>query len=108
MCLSKTNEIIAKLGQKSFNIDNVNICDSEELRKHIMRNTKDFTIVQHNIRGINSKIGDIKYLIDNTYVTGTPDCMLLCETWLSPHSPSVNIAGYNFVHTDHVHKKGKG
>ena len=68
MCFSKTNEITAKSGQKSFDIDNLNICDYEELRKLVMRNNNDFTIVQHNIRGINSKIGDIKYLIDNTYV----------------------------------------
>ena len=108
MCFSKTNEITAKSGQKSFDIDNLNICDYEELRKLVMRNNNDFTIVQHNIRGINSKIGDIKYLIDNTYVIGIPDCMLLCETWLSPHSPLVKIAGYNFVHTDRVYKKGGG
>ena len=34
--------------------------------------------------------------------------MLLCETWLGPHSPSIKIARYNFVHTDHVGKKGGG
>ena len=54
------------------------------------------------------KIGDIKYLIDNTYITGYPSCMFLCETWLGPHSPSIKIARYNFVHTDHVGKKVGG
>ena len=108
MCFSKTNEVTAQSGQKSFDIDNLNICEYEELEKHVMRSSNDFTVIQHNIRGINSKIGDIKYLIDNTCVTGTPDCMLLCKTWLGPHSPSVKIAGYNFVHTDRVGKKGGG
>ena len=108
MCFSKMNEITAKSGQKSFDIDNLNICDYEELKKDIMRSNNDFTIIQHNIRGINSKIGDIKYLIDNTYVMGIPDCMLLCKTWLGLHSPSVKIAGYNFVHTDCVGKKRGG
>ena len=80
----------------------------KKLRKHVMRDNNDFPIIEHSIRGINLKIGDIKYLIDNTYVKGTPDCMLLCETWLGPHSPPVKIAGYNFVHTDHAGKKGGG
>ena len=34
--------------------------------------------------------------------------MLLCETWLGPHSLSIKIARYNFVHTDRVGKKGGG
>ena len=108
MCFSKADSVRARMGLKSFDIDNVNVCDCEELTKNITRSSNDFTIIQQNIRGINSKIGDIKYLIDNTYVTGHPDCMLLCETWLGPHSPSIKIAGYNFVHTDHVGKKGEG
>ena len=33
---------------------------------------------------------------------------LLCETWLGPHSPTVKIAGYDFVQTDCVGKKGGG
>ena len=108
MCFSKANRVRAQMGLKSFDIDNVNVCDYEELMKNITRSSNDFTIIQQNIRGINSKIGDIKYLIDNTYVTGYPDCMLLCETWLGPHSPPVKIARYNFVHTDRVGKKGGG
>ena len=108
MCFSKTNRVRARMGLKSFDIDNVNGCDYEELMKNITRSSNDFTIIQHNIRGINSKIGDIKYFINNTYATGYPDCILLCETWLGPHSPSIKIDGYNFVHTDCVGKKGGG
>ena len=84
MCFSKTDRVRALTGLKSFDIDNVNVCDYEELMKNITRSSNDFTIIQQNIRGINSKIGDIKYLIDNTYATGHPDCILLCETWLGP------------------------
>ena len=108
MCFSKTDRVRAQTGLKSFDIDNVNVCDYEELTKNITRSSNDFTIIQQNIRGINSKIGDIKYLIDNTYATGHLDCILLCETWLGPHSPSIKIDGYNFVHTDRVGKKGGG
>ena len=66
MCFSKTNRVRARTGLKSFDIDNVNVCDYEELTKNIRKSSIDFTIIQQNIRGINSKIGDIKYLIDNT------------------------------------------
>ena len=66
MCFSKTNRVRAQTGLKSLDIDNVNVCDYEELTKNITRSSNDFTIIQQNIRGINSKIGDIKYLIDNT------------------------------------------
>ena len=91
MCFSKTNRVRAQTCLKSLDIDNANVCDYEELKKNIMRSSNDFTIIQQNIRGINSKIGDIKYLIDNTYVTGSPNCMLVCETWLGPHSPSIKL-----------------
>ena len=95
-------------GRTGFDIDTNNSCNYEELEKHVARSSNDFTLIQQNIRGINSKIGDIKYLIENTYKSGHPDCILLCETWLGPHSPTVKIAGYNFVHTDRVDKKGGG
>ena len=107
MCLVKTNKIAARTRQRIFDIDDLNNCEHEELKNQVMRSSNDFTIIQHNIRGINSKIGDIKHINDNTYVKGIPDCMLLCETWLGPHSPSVQIARYNFVHTDHIGKKGE-
>ena len=81
---------------------------TEEINSQISRSINDFSIIQHNIRGINSKIGDIKYLIDKTFFKGTPDCMVLCETWLNAHSPEVKIPGYDFVHTDSVGKRGGG
>ena len=83
MCFSKTIRARANTGLKSFDIDNVNVYDYEELKKNITRSRNDFTIIQQNIRGINSKIGDIKYLIDNTYVMGSPDDWIVdhCKGW---------------------------
>ena len=108
MCFSKTSRLTTQFGQITFDVDTINSCTYEELKKHVARSSNDFTLIQQNIRGINSKIGDIKYLIENTYESGYPDCMLLCETWLGPHSPTVKIAGYNFVHTDRVGQKRRG
>ena len=108
MCFSKTSRLTALLGQTNLDVDTNNSCTYEELEKHVARSSNDFALIQQNIRGINSKIGDIKHLIENTYESGYPDCILLCETWLGPHSPTVKIAGYNFVHTDRIDKKGGG
>ena len=65
---------------------------------------KDLTIVQINIRGIQSKINELKYLIDHCYQNTTPDIILICETWLTPNSPQVTIAGYKFFHRDQLGK----
>ena len=35
MCLCKTNRARARMGLKSFDIDNINVCDYEELTKNI-------------------------------------------------------------------------
>ena len=34
--------------------------------------------------------------------------ILLCETWLTPFSPTINVPGYEFYHIDRQNKKGGG
>ena len=108
MCYSKNNKLETRVGDSNLEIDIVNACNYEEIANNVTRSSNDFSMIQLNIRGISSKIGDLKYLIDKTFETGHPDCVLLCETWLCPNSPPVNIAGYRFVHTDRINKKGGG
>ena len=108
MCYSKINKLKTRVGDSNLEIDIVNACNYEEIANNVMRSSNDFSVIQLNIRGISSKIGDLKYLIDKTFETGHPDCVLLCETWLCPNSPPVNIAGYRFVHTDRNKKKRGG
>ena len=75
-------------------------CDYIALENVVPACDKDLTILQVNIRGIRSKIGELKYLIDHFYKNTTPDIILICETWLIPNSPQVTIAGYKFFHRD--------
>ena len=61
-----------------------------------------------NIRGLSSKVNDLKHLIDHVQLNGQPDILLLCETWLTKQSPSVNIPGYSLYRKDRNNKKGGG
>ena len=84
------------------------LCDYEDLNNQVLSNSSDLTIIQHNIRGLNSKLGDIDYLLSHTLAHGTPDIALLCETWLTPNSPKPLISGYTIERADRLHKKGGG
>ena len=79
---------------------NQDSCDYIALENVVTACDKDLTILQVNIRGIQSKIGELKYLIDHCYKNTTLDIILICETWLTPNSPQVTIAGYKFFHRD--------
>ena len=47
----------------------------------IQVDAKDLNVVQLNIRGINSKVTDLKYLIEHSLYGSPPDIIALCETW---------------------------
>ena len=68
----------------------------------------DLLIVQLNIRGAQSKISELLHLIDNNPCKRVPDVILLCETWQTPSSPSINIPGYTTYSYNRPHRKGGG
>ena len=68
-------------------------------------NSSDLSIVQLNVRGITSKRSRIQHLLNNTHEA---DILLLCETWLTPFSPNINVPGYEFYHIDRQSKRGGG
>ena len=68
----------------------------------------DLLVLQLNIRGAQSKLNELKYLIDNNPCKRVPDVILLCETWQTPSSPSINIPGYKTFAHARSHKKGGG
>ena len=68
----------------------------------------DLCIVQLNMRGICSKQSQLKHLIDNCVKDGSPDIIIICETWLTPFSPEIRIPGYEFCHKDRNSKWGGG
>ena len=75
-------------------------CDYVGLEKVVTAGNKDLTVIQLNVRGLQSKVDQLKYLIDHCYQNTTPDVVSLCETWLTPGSPTVAVPGYKFFHRD--------
>ena len=65
-------------------------------------------IVQLNVRGLSSKVDQIKRLIDKNPCNKPPEVILLCETWLNDSSPPINIPRYNLEIENRIGKKGAG
>ena len=75
-------------------------CNYVDVTKSINTYHRDLRIMQHNIRGISSKITELKYLLDNSFNKETPDVVLLCETWLNDKTPPLQIPGYHLEVTN--------
>ena len=88
--------------------DNVLDCNYIDVAKSINTSNNDLRILQHNIRGVSSKLADLKFLIDNSFNQESPDIVLLCETWLNDNSPPLQIPGYNLEITNRQTKQGGG
>ena len=100
MCVHKSTNF-AKLDIDDF-VDN---CEYEPPGKKITSSTGDLKILQHNIRGLNSKLAEIQQMLRTTLV---PTVLLLSETWLKKHSPAPYLPGYKLERSDRTHKKGGG
>ena len=74
----------------------------------IEADTNDLNIIHLNIRGINSKTTELKYLIEKS-LNGPPhDIVALCETWLTKDLLTPNIPGYDFIQKCRENKHGGG
>ena len=103
MCVHKLSNLPSFEG--NYETDN---CTYEDLNNDIPCDSSDLSIIQLNIRGLTSKLGDLNYILNNSFSTKHPDIVLLCETWLSCRSPKPIINGYNVERSDRQHKKGGG
>ena len=92
----------------NWQFDQYEGCDHVNLENGLDVTDKDLSVIQLNIRGLSSKVNDLKYLIDHVQLDGHPDILLLCETWLTKQSPLVNIPGYSIYRKDRNNKKGGG
>ena len=83
-------------------------CTYEDLNRDIPCDSSDLSIIHFNIRGLTSKLGNLNYILNNSFNTKHPDVVLLCETWLTRRSPKPIIDGYNVERSDRLYKKGGG
>ena len=112
MCVHKITDKLDNLdGHDRLELEtgtNKDSCDYIALENAVPAYDKDLAILQINICGIHSKTNELKYLINHCYQNSTPDIILICETWLTPNSPQIAIAGYKFYHRDQLGKRGGG
>ena len=111
-CTCLSDETTVKMTNKQIDTDNLDLEEflgwnsllrsSDYLTDHnrVPCNIDDLTVVQLNIRGIQSKICEFKLLLNQILKTDQPDIVLLCETWLQPSLPDPHIPGYQMVRKD--------
>ena len=111
MCVHSIDRGLDSLDRKvvdflGADLDQFDNCDYVE---HIpSKTTGDLTTIQLNVRGVGSKISELKSLIDHSMENNVPEIVLLSETWLTPLSPLLDIPGFDFVHNPRKDKKGGG
>ena len=100
---------------KKFSIDNngrylsiEDKCDYIQPEETIKVNESDLVVLQLNIRGLSSKLSELKQLLENLADKKKPDVILLSETWLNKSSPKISLPGYNIFNVHRTHKKGSG
>ena len=103
MCIHKLNKLPNLV--TGYDTDS---CSYEDLNNQIQCDSSDLSIIQLNVRGLTSKLGEINYLINHSLTTRHPDIILLCETWLTSKSPKPIIDGYSVERNDRQNKKGGG
>ena len=110
MCMHQSKQaLMGETPTVEFALSDCTIdCSYNEVMKSINSEKNDFRIMQLNIRGLSSKIDELNYLINNTFVKDNPDIILLCETWLTDKSPTPHIPGYNLILNNRLTKHGGG
>ena len=115
MCL--TNVQNAKMDPSYINLmktlraditHTVEACEYLEPDDSWQLESENLLIMQLNVRGLSSKVDQIKRLIDMNPCNKPPEVILLCETWLNDSSPTITIPGYNLELENRIGKKGGG
>ena len=85
-----------------------NNCDYIDSNERLQLNQSDLCVLQLNIRGLYSKLENLKSLLNDNFKDGMPDILLLCETWQNTHSPKIHLKGFQMFEQRRLHKKGGG
>ena len=105
-CLASKDNAINDMRLQSSDLSDT--CEYIDYDDSWPTRNSDLLVLQLNIRGVQGKMNELQYLIDNNPCKRVPDVILLCETWQTPCSPSINIPGYKTFAHARSHKKGGG
>ena len=107
-CIRGKDQLNQDILESTFTIDLPDNCDYVECNNNINLDRDDLTFLELNIRGLYSKIPNLTQLIDSVSPGKCPDVLLLCETWLTKHTPTFTIPGYKIFRMDRSNKRGGG
>ena len=99
-CIQGRDQLRQDILETEFTIDLPDNCDYVECNNSITIGDGDLSFLELNIRGLYSKLPDLLQLIDSVSSERSPDVLLLCETWLTKHTPTFNVPGYKICHRD--------
>ena len=108
MCL-KPRQIVDSLNRDvkyETYTEELDCCDYIDYGDAIPVDPNKLVIVQLNVRGLYSKLDQIKSLLNVITLDKAPDVLMLCETWQSRNSPVPNLPGYQYVYKARMHKLG--
>ena len=86
--------------------DNCDYIDYQDSK--ILVDDLDLSVLHINVRGLASNVNDLSQLLQNCTNIGEVDVAFVCETWLNPFSPNVDIEGYQLIHMDRRDRRGGG
>ena len=103
MCIHTTHKNITidhpeKLNWSENGVQDL-LCESNyiDVDNQIQADNNDLSIIHLNVRGITSKVTELKYLIEHSLYGSPSDIIALCKTWLTKDSPIPNTPGYEFI-----------
>ena len=110
MCL-KPRQIVDSLNRdvnyETYN-EELDCCDYVDYGDVIPVDPNELIIMQLNVRGLCSKIDQIKSLLNVVTSNRKPDILMLCETWQSKNSRILKLPRYEYVYKARTHKLGGG
>ena len=107
-CIWGHDQLRQDILETDFTIDLPDNCDYVEYNNSIIIGDDDLLFLELNVRGLYSKLPYLLQLIDSVSSERSPDVLLLCETWLTKHTPAYNVPGYKICRTDRSVKCGGG
>ena len=107
-CIRGRDQLRQDILETDFTIDLPDNCNYVECNNSIKIHKEDLSFLELNIRGLYSKVSELIQLLDSVSPERLPDVILLCETWLTQHTPTFNIPGYKIWQKNRIGKRGGG
>ena len=107
-CIWRNDALRCDILETHYTIDFPDNCDYVDYDSAIKLENTDLSFVQLNIRGMYNKLPELIHLTDRLTDSRPLDVLMLCETWLTKHTPSFSVPGYNIIRNDRLGKRGGG